>query len=66
MSFITTGEIATRELIAEEKLYKILDALNSQREEETLTALKERLNNEFSFEEIRLALFHKKWMENSN
>lgn len=66
MSFITSGEIATRELIAEEKLYKILDALNSQREEETLTALKERLNNEFSFEEIRLALFHKKWMENSN
>ncbi|PWT72032.1 MAG: helicase [Bacteroidetes bacterium] len=57
MSFIPSGEIEVRELMSEDKVGRIIEAL-SEINAAGLTALKERLGEEYSYNEIRAVIYH--------
>lgn len=64
--FIETGELAISQLMATEKLVIILKAIAEQEQNETpftLSMIKEKLNNEFSFGEIKMVVSYNKFLK---
>ena len=64
-SFILTGEISVNELVSENKIKTILEALDST-ESSGATPVKEKLGNEYSYGEIRAVINYRKWMQMSS
>lgn len=60
--FVRTGELPIYELIAEEKINKILPLLN-ETEGTSITAIKEKLGDEYSYSDIRAVLNHWHWLQ---
>lgn len=60
--FIATGDVEIHELVPEEKLKPILDAIEKAREP-GLSAIKQQLDDSYSFAEIRAVLLYREWLQ---
>ncbi|WP_205507949.1 helix-turn-helix domain-containing protein [Longitalea arenae] len=62
--FISTGEIDIKDMVAADKLAVILQAVEALNGENiTLTPLKEKLGDAFSYTEIKAALSYRDWLQ---
>ena len=64
ISFIATGEIKVDELVNVAKIDIILNELAAlSPEEKSITPVKNKLGDDFSFNDIRAVLHHREWLQ---
>jgi PIF1-like helicase/Helix-turn-helix domain/Helicase len=60
--FIKTGEVAVTQLVAREKIEPILKLLDAEADR-SLSAIREKLGNDYEFSEIRAVINHHQWLQ---
>lgn len=64
VSFVKTGEVAIKELVAESKIAIILQAMEELNVQTAATTpVKEKLGENFTHGEIRAVFYHKEWLQ---
>lgn len=63
-NFIATGEVAVEEIVSTEKIKKIMKVLDQLPENTSSSAIKEQLDETFSYGEIKAVIKHKEFLQN--